>query len=58
MAAARVDDVVYLPKGEVGRAQMKGTVLDSVERFSTSEEVTLTSFSSLLRFPRVRTHSQ
>lgn len=52
VAAARVDDVVCLPKGEVGRSHMKGTVLNSVDRFSASEEVTLTSFSSLLRFPR------
>ena len=31
---------------------MKKTVLESVDRFSASEEITMTSFSSLLRFPR------
>jgi predicted nucleic acid-binding protein/GNAT superfamily N-acetyltransferase len=52
IAAARVDNVVTQKKGETSNAQMKRTVLDSVDRFSTSQEVTLTGFSSLLRFPR------
>lgn len=52
VAAARVDDVVTQLKNETGRSDMQKTVVESVDRFSTSEEVTMTSFSSLLRFPR------
>ena len=52
VAAARVDDVVTQHKKETGRSDMKKTVVESVDRFSASEEVTMTSFSSLLRFPR------
>lgn len=52
VAAARVDNVVTQKKSETGGADMKKTVLDNVERFSASKEVTLTGFSSLLRFPR------
>lgn len=52
VAAARVDNVVTQNKSETGSSDMKRTVLDSVERFSASKEVTLTGFSSVLRFPR------
>lgn len=52
VAAARVDNVVTQQKNETGQSDMKKTVLESVDRFSASEEVTMTSFSSLLRFPR------
>lgn len=52
VAAARVDDVVVQRKNETGLSDMKKTVVESVDRFSASEEVTMTSFSSLLRFPR------
>lgn len=52
VAAARVDNVVTQKKSETGDKDMRKTVLDSVERFSASQEVTLTGFSSLLRFPR------
>lgn len=52
VAAARVDNVVTQNKSETSQRDMKKTVLDSVERFSASDEVTLTGFSSLLRFPR------
>jgi len=52
VAAARVDDVVTQQKNKTGRSDMKKTVVESVNRFSASEEVTMTSFSSLLRFPR------
>ena len=52
VAAARVDDVVTQQKNETGRTDMKKTVVESVDRFSASKEVTMTSFSSLLRFPR------
>lgn len=52
VAAARVDNVVTQKKSETGHKHLKKTVLDSVERFSASEEVTLTGFSSVLRFPR------
>lgn len=51
VAAARVDDVVTQDKKETGRSDMKKTVVESVDQFSASEEITLTSFSSLLRFP-------
>lgn len=51
IAAARVDNVVVQPKSETGRSDMKKTVVESVDRFSASGEVTMTSFSSLLRFP-------
>ncbi len=51
VAAARVDNVVTQQKEETGRSDMKKTVLESVDRFSVSDEVTMTSFSSLLRFP-------
>lgn len=52
VAAARVDNVVTQNKSETGSSDVKRTVLDSVERFSASKEVTLTGFSSVLRFPR------
>jgi hypothetical protein len=51
VAAARVDNVVVQRKNETGRSDMKKTVVESVDRFSASGEVTMTSFSSLLRFP-------
>ncbi len=52
VAAARVDNVVTQEKSKISEKEMKKTVLDGVERYSTSQEVTLTGFSSLLRFPR------
>ncbi|POF32332.1 GNAT family N-acetyltransferase [Roseibium marinum] len=52
IAAARIDNVVTQQKNETLQSDMKRTVLESVDRFSASEEVTLTGFSSLLRFPR------
>lgn len=52
VAAARVDNVVTQHKKETSQAELKKTVIESVERFSASDEITLTSFSSLLRFPR------
>jgi predicted nucleic acid-binding protein/GNAT superfamily N-acetyltransferase len=51
VAAARVDNVVTQQKDETSQFDMKKTVLESVDRFSASEEITMTSFSSLLRFP-------
>ncbi|OIQ31501.1 MAG: hypothetical protein BM562_08025 [Alphaproteobacteria bacterium MedPE-SWcel] len=51
VAAARVDNVVVQQKNETGRSDMKKTVVESVDRFSANGEVTMTSFSSLLRFP-------
>lgn len=52
VAAARVDNVVTQQKSDTNIGQMKRTVLDSVDRYSASSEVTLTGFSSVLRFPR------
>lgn len=51
VAAARVDSVVTQVKKEMGQSDMKRTVVETVDRFSASEEVTLINFSLLLRFP-------
>ncbi|WP_434050758.1 MAG: N-acetyltransferase [Roseibium sp.] len=52
VAAARVDNVVTQNKAETNDSDLRKTVLDSVDRFAAGEEVTLTGFSSVLRFPR------
>ena len=52
VAAAKVDDVVSTLKQDAGRTELKRTVVDRVDRFSASEQVTLVRFSSILRFPR------
>ncbi|PJE32647.1 Acetyltransferase (GNAT) family protein [Pseudooceanicola marinus] len=52
IAAARVDNVVTQRKVKIDPGSMSRTVLENVERFSSSDEVTLTSFSSILRFPQ------
>lgn len=51
IAAANVTGVLLQDKAEVSEGQMKRTVLDSVDGFSSTEQVTLVTFNSLLRFP-------
>lgn len=52
IAAANVAGVMLQDKAEVSDGQMKRTVLDSVDGFSSTEQVTLVTFNTLLRFPR------
>ncbi|MBV1865730.1 MAG: GNAT family N-acetyltransferase [Rhodobacteraceae bacterium] len=52
VAAANVASVLLQDKSKISQGQMKRTVLDSVEKLSATEQVTLVTFNSLLRFPR------
>lgn len=52
VAAANVAGVMLQDKSKVTKSQMKRAVVDSVEKLSTTEQVTLVTFNSLLRFPR------
>ncbi|MGJ8529381.1 MAG: hypothetical protein ACSHWX_12680 [Maritalea sp.] len=58
VAIARVDDVLHSKKDEVGAAEMRHTVVESVDQFAAGSDVTLFSFSSLLRFPRPVLYSE
>jgi len=52
VAAANVVGVMLQDKSKITEDQMKRTVVGSVEKLSTTEQVTLVTFNSLLRFPR------
>lgn len=52
IAAANIAGVMLQDKDKISDSQMKRTVLDNVETLSTTEQVTLITFNSLLRFPK------
>jgi GNAT superfamily N-acetyltransferase len=51
VAVARIVDSVLVPKSKVDSSEDKRLVVDSVEEFSTTDDVLLTTFDNLIPFP-------
>ena len=51
VAAARITDVAVMQKGDVPEESQRMAVVDDIKSFSSSQDVLVTSFDSLLAFP-------